>query len=113
MARDGFGAFGGGHFVAEPFVFGLVVEEFVVAEGDDFGDGKDVLVGFCAQDAAVELAAIDAFFNEYLAVFGEGLPDGGKEVGGSFDFCGGDAAAPGGGFDKEGVVHPGGSNLVQ
>ena len=92
---DGIGALGGGHLVAEALVFGFVVEEFVVAEGDDFGDGEDVFVGFGAENAAVEFAAGDAFFDEHLAVFGESLLNGRQQLVGRFDFGGGHAAAAG------------------
>ena len=107
------GAFGWCYFVAEALVFGLVVEEFVVADGDDFGDGENEFLFFGAEHSAVEFASGDAFFDEDLAVFGKSLLDRRDKLFGCFDFGGGHAAASCGGFDEEGVGEVGGVEFVE
>ena len=107
------GAFGWCYFVAEALVFGLVVKEFVVADGDDFGDGEDEFFFFGAEHSAVKFASVDAFFDEDLAVFCESLLDGRDKLFGCFDFGSGYTAASCGGFDEEGVREVGGVEFVE
>lgn len=107
------GAFGWCYLVAEALVFGLVVEEFVVADGDDFGDGEDEFFFFGAEHPAVEFASSDAFFDEDLAVFGESLLDGREKLFGCFDFGCGHTAASCGWFDEEGVGEVGRVEFVE
>ena len=107
------GAFGWCYFVAEALVFGLVVKEFVVADGDDFGDGEDEFLFFGAEHSAVEFASGDAFFDEDLAVFSESLLDGRDKLFGCFDFGSGYTAASCGGLDEEGVGEVCGVEFVE
>ena len=74
----------------------------MAAGGDDFGHREDIELLFGAQHTAVELASLDEFFDQHLAVFGEGLTDGRHQLFGAFDLGGGHTAATRGGFDKEG-----------
>ena len=104
VLADGFFHLGRGYFVAEAVVFGGIVEELVAAGGDNLGDGEDEFLLLSAEDAAVELAALDELFDEDLFVLGEGFGYSGHELFGGVDLGGGHAAAACCGLDEEGQV---------
>lgn len=99
---DALGALGGCHLVAEAVVLGSIVEELMAALGDNLGDGEHqfLAVGF-AEDATVELTAVDARFHQHGMVLGEGLADGRQELLGALHLSGGHTAAAGGGLHKD------------